>query len=165
MKKILIIIAIVLVGLYLYFYNEDTIHNIIGGAVILLLVYLLLNNYEQMSQNGGSCLDDCFKSHIHNGGNYEWLNTLGHGAVENIQFEEPINSGKWRDYTDDIWKIHCKVVDHNPNNLIQAHMNAFVNENRFANLKFTFEDGTKMAPTQQFYELEKQYFELNKLCK
>lgn len=174
MKILLIIIGIAMIVCYLYFYNQNNSNctdSIVGGLIVFLFTYLLLSNLSNSdlysSQMGGSssCATNCYNSHVPSGDNYKWLNALGHGKVMGIQFEEPINSGLWRNYTDDIWKIHCKVIDHRPSKLVQSHVDAFVGNNRFANLRFTFEDGSVLAPTKDFYELEKQYFENNGLCK
>jgi len=111
------------------------------------------------------CINDCVGSHSQKGGNYIWLNVLGHGKVIKIEFEEPVYSGNWRLYTDKWWNVHCKVIDHSPNNLAVAHVKAFINPNtRFARKRFTFEDGTITEPTPKFYELEQEYFAANQYC-
>jgi hypothetical protein len=33
-------------------------------------------------------------------------------------YEEPAGSGVWREYTDETWKIHCKVISHKPESLV-----------------------------------------------
>ncbi len=101
-------------------------------------------------KTGGS---SCSQAHS----TYKWLEK-DYGVLRNVMFEEPPGSGKWRPYDDHIWDIHCDVVDHNPKNLVQAHYDAFIGPNRFANLKFTFTNGRVMAPTVRFYELERDYF-------
>jgi len=108
---------------------------------------------------------DCVESHKSSGGNYEWLNVLGYGNVLRIEFEEPIDSGNWRVYTDKWWKVHCGVIDHTPENLANAHIKAFVNKKtRFARKRFTFENGNVVEPTEQFYELEQEYFKKRHMC-
>lgn len=113
------------------------------------------------------CIEKCSYSHKRSGLNYEWLEPK-FGEVLKIEFEEPPGSGKWNPYTDRIWDIHCKVVDHSPDNLVDAHVKAFVNpKTRFARLKFMFKKLGKiysMEPTREFYELEEEYFRKNGLC-
>lgn len=106
-----------------------------------------------------TCMDDCINLHSSNGKNYEWLNSLGYGKVVKVEFEEPINSGNWRLYTDEWWGVHCKVISHDPDDLVEAHVKAFINPlTRFARKRFTFKNGEIMEPTIQFYELEQEYF-------
>ena len=82
---------------------------------------------------------------------------------------EPPDSGTWQDYTDDIWKIHCKVIDHSPDNLVTSHIKAFVNPStQFAKLKFIFKNGTEIeldeAHAIDYYTREANYFKTNNLC-
>lgn len=129
--------------------------------VILALVGLLLYLTWGMNTN---CASTCTESHSQNGHDYVWLMPLGHGMVKQVYFEEPVGSGNWILYDDNWWKTHCSAVSHQPDNLVQAHMKAFVNEGRFARMMFIFEDGTRMEPTQQFWELEADYFRKNPVC-
>lgn len=111
------------------------------------------------------CMKTCVMTHSQNAINYVWLNVLGHGPVKKVEFEEPLNSGKWRLYTDKWWATHCKVVDHDPKNLAHAHIRAFVDPaTRFARKRFTFEDGTITEPTAKYYELEQEYFAERDYC-
>jgi hypothetical protein len=111
------------------------------------------------------CVNNCVKTHSQNGDNYVWLNVLGHGPVKKIEFEEPVGSGNWRLYTDKWWETHCKVIDHSPDNLMDAHVKAFINpKTRFARKRFTFSDGLITEPTPKFYELEQNYFKYFKYC-
>jgi hypothetical protein len=124
-----------------------------GILIPLVLVgagaYLL---YKELS------ISTCLYLHSPNYANYPWLAHI-HKGVKYIQFEEPVESGKWRDYDDHIWDIHCKVVDHTAGNLAKDHIRAFVDpKTRFARLMFHFNDGTIMEPTKEFYELEERYF-------
>lgn len=142
---------------------------LIVTLIIFLIIVLIIfssrcaNNYESYSIKN-DCIKNCVISHSENGLNYPWLNHI-YGGLIKIKFEEPPNSGDWKDYNEDIWKIHCKVINHNPINLVDAHVNAFINPNtRFAKLEFYFKDGTIMEPIIQFYELEKQWFEKYKIC-
>jgi hypothetical protein len=112
-----------------------------------------------------SCSDECLKAHSSSGDNYSWLDSLGYGKVKKVEFEEPVNSGKWTLYDDNWWGTHCKVIDHTPANLVNSHYYAFIDPNtRFARLRFTFENGKVMEPTKEFYQLEADYFKNNKLC-
>jgi len=144
--------------------------------LLLILIFLciimlynrniILYKAESFITSTNKCIDNCVDSHSQNGDDYMWLNQLGHGKVVNIYFEEPVNSGKWTLYDDNWWKVHCKVIDHRPDNLVKSHVDAFINPHtRFARLMFTFQDGKKMEPTKEFYELEANYFRNNKLCK
>lgn len=131
--------------------------------VIIIAAYFL--NIAKFIIHGGRTDDYivpiCVKSHQPSGLNYPWLNGIN-GGLQKITFEEPAGSGVWRDYTDKIWKIHCKVVNHNPGELVSAHMKAFVDpETRFARLNFHFRDGTVMEPTREFYEMEERWFANN----
>lgn len=88
--------------------------------------------------------------------NYEWLKVLGHGELVNVWYKEPVDTGEWKLYTDEVWKTHCDVIDHGKN-LFESHMEAFVNpETAFAGL--VFEDGTLLEPGADFYILEEEYF-------
>jgi hypothetical protein len=92
------------------------------------------------------------------GSNYIWLQKLGHGSVEDIWFEEPVDSNNWTGYDKSWWETHCLVVSHGED-LVESHFDAFVDpETRFARLMFLFKDRTLMEPTKEFYELEFDYF-------
>ncbi|ARF08615.1 hypothetical protein Catovirus_1_665 [Catovirus CTV1] len=120
-------------------------------------------------QKGGenldkNCVDNSVKAHSQNGHNYKWLNSLNYGKVIKVEFEEPVDSGRWRTYDDKWWLVHSRVIKHRPENLVQAHMKAFINPGRFAKMMFYFEDGTIREPDQSFWELEANYFRENHLC-
>lgn len=101
---------------------------------------------------------NCIIEHVKEGNNYIWLNSLGHGRVVDVWFEEPVNSCKWRLYDEYWWAVHCKAIKHDKN-LVDSHVKAFVNKRtRFAKLLFLFDDGTLMEPTKEFYELEDEWF-------
>jgi hypothetical protein len=133
--------------------------------IILLLLFILATAlYITFGPSSQGCIEKCAEVHSTNGKNYPWLSDI-HGGVQRVQFMEPISSGVWTEYTDKIWKIHCKVIDHNPANLVASHMAAFVNpETRSIKLNFIFNDGTQMEPTQEFYEREAAYFSNQKIC-
>lgn len=100
----------------------------------------------------------CVDFHDEFGGNYIWLQKLGHGPVEDVWFEEPIDSNNWKRYNREWWETHCQAVSHEED-LIEAHVEAFINpRTRFAKLMFLFKDRTLMEPTRYFYELEYDYF-------
>lgn len=129
---------------------------------IMIITYSYIKNFENF--NATSCIENCVKSHSEKGFNYPWLNNI-HGGLKKIQFMEPPNSGKWNDYTEAIWETHCKIISHEPKDLVNAHVKAFINPNtRFAKLNFHFKDGTIMEPTIQFYELENDWFKKNGIC-
>lgn len=135
--------------------------------IVLIIILLLVGGAENFvgyfRKGTSSSLAPCVKAHSQNADNYPWLNHI-HGGVKKIMYEEPAGSGQWAEYTDKIWAIHCKVVDHDAD-LVEGHMRAFVNpETRFARLHFYFQDGTVMEPTRQFYELERAWFK-NKIEK
>jgi len=157
-KTILIMLGIILVGYILYSYN------IVEQKTALLLTGLVVAGYLIYDYYNATC-KTCVQSHSQNGDDYVWLNELGHGKVDKVSFEEPVGSGNWRLYDDKWWETHCRVVDHNPNNLVNAHVNAFIDpSNRFAKMMFTFQDGTLMEPTKHFFELEQNYFKNIKHC-
>ena len=120
---------------------------------------------EQRDEDVSPCKKECFYSHIQDGENYIWLNKLGYGSVVKIEFEEPVDSGHWRLYNDKWWKAHCRVVDHHPDNLVKAHVKAFIDpKTRFARKRFTFSNGLVTEPTAYFYELERDYFIAKDYC-
>jgi hypothetical protein len=136
--------------------------SVIVAAIVILFVLYYYSYIELFSDD---CVNDCVKSHSQNAGNYSWLAPLGHGKVLKVEFEEPANSNNWNIYSDKWWKVHCDVLDHNPDNLAESHYRAFVDPaTRFARLRFTFEDGNVLDPTRQFYELEADYFRNHKQC-
>jgi hypothetical protein len=105
----------------------------------------------------------CVYSHSSNGEDYPWLDNV-HKGVKAIYFEEPAGSGNWKEYNDDWWKVHCKVISHDPKNLIKEHIQAFVSNDRFANLLFIFNNGVKVRSDEdpiffrKIYELERNWF-------
>ena len=132
--------------------------------------YLELRRNNQVGgknkpQYSRKCINTCLTSHSQHGENYVWLNVLGNGPIVKIEFEEPVGSGNWRLYTDKWWETHCIAVDHRPGSLAEAHIKAFVNpKTRFARKRFTFENGLITEPTNQFYELEDEYFSKYGYC-
>src|SRR5579872_632479 len=126
------------------------IKKIIIIAIILILIFIYHLYFKTRI--------DCVSAHSENGQNYPWLAHI-HGGLKKIQFMEPPNAGIWSDYNDAIWKIHCAVISHNPANLVDSHMKAFVDPStRFAKLKFSFKDGTDIELDEnsgkEFYNLE-----------
>lgn len=110
------------------------------------------------------CIPNGVEAHSQHGHDYEWLNVLGYGKVLKVEFEEPVGSGHWRTYDDKWWEIHLSVIKHTPDDLIDAHMKAFINPGRFARMMFHFEDGTVREPDMSFWKLEADYFRNNHLC-
>jgi hypothetical protein len=117
-------------------------------------------------EQGGGFKPGCTQVHadkVDGGLQYPWLDGI-HGGLAKTEYEEPVDSGVWRDYTKKIWEIHCRVVSHDPKNLVEAHIRAFVEpENRFARLRFTFRDGAVVASDdavafRRFYEMERNWF-------
>jgi hypothetical protein len=140
-------------------------HLLLILLIIFLLVILAYHISCHTEYFSASCASQCAHSHSQNGENYVWLNPLGYGSVIKVEFEEPIFSGNWTLYDDSWWETHCNAVDHNPNNLVRSHVDAFINPNtRFAKLRFSFTDGSILEPTKQFYELEAAYFKKNNYC-
>lgn len=123
------------------------------GVVIGGLIGLLFKKAKDSKE-----LSLCTVAHDSKGYNYEWLEPLGHGKVIKITFEEPRNSGDIIEYTTEWWKVHCKVVNHDPDKLVEDHISYFIGENSPIKLLFYFEDGTIMEPTPEFYELERDWF-------
>ncbi len=135
---------------------------LLGGALILGGAVLIKNKKER------KCIKKCTYAHAKNGDNYKWLLPLGFGNVEKIEFQEPpsnLNDENWVPYTEEWWNVHCKVISHNPENLVEDHMNAFVYKDiRFAKLRFTFSKGKIITSDNEdlfrkFYELERDYFQ------
>lgn len=133
-------------------------------VLILAAIYIFFTKQYLAKPRQGTnptIVPICVFSHQPSGLSYPWLDDI-HGGVDKIMFEEPPGSGIWREYTDKIWEIHCKAVNHNPGELSAAHVRAFVNpDTRFARLNFHFRDGTVMEPTKEFYDLEEQWFAEN----
>jgi len=131
------------------------------GAYIMLALVLILGYVMYVSNKAfvsGVC-KNCVVQHSQHGNDYGWLNVLGHGKVLKVEFKEPVDKGTWRLYDDKWWGVHCGVIDHRPNYLVESHVKAFVDTfSRFAIMRFTFEDGTVMEPTKYFFELEADYF-------
>lgn len=127
--------------------------------LVLLLGYLF---FRAINQPCSKCNGDkCLASHSPNGLNYPWLADI-HGGLQKVMYEEPADSGKWRDYDDKVWAVHCEVINHTPEKLVADHMRAFVDpKTRFAKLHFYFKDGTVMEPTQEFYEREAAWLAKN----
>jgi hypothetical protein len=138
-------------------------------AMLLILVILSIFLYPSVDHfSHPKCIEECTHAHSEHGLNYPWLDDI-HGGLDKIQFMEPPSSGRWIDYTDEIWKIHCKVIDHNPDNLVKAHIDAFVDpKTRFAKLLFIFKDGVKVElddrHAREFYAREADYFRRNGIC-
>lgn len=126
---------------------------------IVVVIILLYQNREYFAPTSDPCTKECVDVHK----TYPWLNHIN-GGLNKIQYMEPPSSGIWRDYTDEIWEIHCKVIDHHPEQLVESHVKAFIDEKtRFAKLKFIFKNGIETEASKTFYELEADYFK-NKLC-
>jgi hypothetical protein len=131
---------------------------IMVGAGVLLILFVSMLCYYFCFHRESFQLKPCVDAHCENGLNYPWLNQI-HGGLAKIQYKEPVDTGEWRDYTDEVWAVHCKVIDHTPENLVDAHVKAFITpDTRFAKLMFYFKDGTAMEPTREFYELEQRWF-------
>jgi hypothetical protein len=114
------------------------------------------------------CVMDAVKSHDQVGGNYEWLNPF-YGKVLLVEFREPTKTGPWRMYNRYWWTRHACAISHDPLKLVKEHVKAFVNsKTRKIDLRFWFETKQgqvySMAPTTHFYELERDYFQKNRLC-
>lgn len=115
-----------------------------------------------------ACVEDVVASHDQAIGNYIWLQPK-YGKVLWIDFEEPVGSGKWRTYDRYWWGRHACVVDHDPDKLFEEHVREFVNpKTKSISLLFWFlkHDGQvySMAPNEDFYRLEAEYFKHHKLC-
>ena len=140
------------------------------GIGIILIISGIITKYNE---NKGI---DCIEAHSPDGKNYEWLEKK-FGKVLEIKYEEPVENkyyidnkpmykngrmiGNWKKYTEKIWKIHCKVINHK-DSLIKSHYDSFIDsKKRFARLCFTFNKDGKIydiEPTIEFYELEDKYF-------
>ena len=142
---------------------------IIVIIIILICVYKIVNLSQSDSSNSDNLKSDNLddpdndndismpeKEH-----NNEWLESLGYGKVKQVYFEDPIGSRNLLPCDDKWWENHYKTVDHDPDNLVESHMEAFKGKNRFAKLVYVFEDGTQMEPTKEFFELEAATFRDN----
>jgi hypothetical protein len=157
-------------------YKSDYSNLLIGIGIVLVVLGIYL--YTSVFREGYSNCISCIDAHIPEGKNYEWL-LEKFGKVVEIKFEEPARIkddpvfqngkmvGEWSPYTNKIWEIHCRVIDHK-NNLVQSHYDSFIDRNkRFARLCFTFNKNGKiyeMEPTREFYELEDEYFKKKVNC-
>ena len=129
--------------------------------LIILIIVLLLAIYYALEYSC-DCQDQCSYVHSQSGKNYEWL-IPEFGEVNYVTFEEPIGAEP-RKYNDHWWQVHCKVINHDPDKLIEEHMKAFVNPGRPIRLLFYFKNGKVMEPTRRFYELEAEYFRKKRIC-
>ncbi len=163
---------------------------VIGG---LLGTAVMLKTFGGEERGDKKCsysnCSSCSHAHKETGLNYCWLNKE-FGRIIKIEYEEPVEKkyltfdgksiynnrgemmGNWKPYTDKIWDIHCKsdVIDHSQTRLVEQHMKAFVNEGRFARLRFTLmKNGGELyqrEPNKRFYELERDFFRQNEIkCK
>ena len=113
------------------------------------------------------CVKECAEAHQSSGGNYEWLEPY-FGKVLKVEFKEPPSAKKWQKYNKKWWEVHCDVIKHDPKHLVQDHVKSFINpKTRIIKLRFTFNlHGIvyQTEPIKKFYELERDFFEKNKLC-
>lgn len=145
----------------------------------------LLAQTQTQNQVSPKCVQNCVQSHRLDGADYVWL-WPQYGKVLRIDYEEPVQNqfltssgkstysstgemiGNWKTYDLQTWFTHCNVINHYPGNLQNAHIQAFINpKTRFARLRFTFNrNGViyQQEPDPQFYQLENNYFQNNKLC-
>jgi len=139
---------------------------LIGAIAGGFLGWLYKHYNSETFECGLSKCRKCLYAHQPSGLNYAWLEPY-YGKLLKVEYKEPAESGSWRDYTDEIWKIHCDVINHGEN-LVKSHMKAFVDpKTRFAKLRFTFRKDNRiynMEPNLHFYELEKAYFEKHGIC-
>lgn len=141
----------------------DILVTLLFIFILIAILWFTFLYFRRMKVKGE--ISECVYLHTEDGANYPWLDKV-HKGLKKIQFMEPPNSGVWRDYTTETWKAHCKVIDHDPRGLVEAHMRAFVNpKTRFARLKFIFNDGDSVISDpknrdifRQIYEREAQYF-------
>lgn len=112
---------------------------------------------------------DTVLSHDVTGDNYIWLWSR-FGRVIWIAFREPTQVGKWVDYNKYWFTRHACIVSHDPDKLIDDHMDLYVNpDTRKIDLKFWFQGPNgvlyTMEPTREFYELEAAWFKRNNMGK
>jgi len=115
-----------------------------------------------------ACVYDTVWSHDQLGLNYQWLWPT-RGLVLWIDFREPAGTGKWRTYDRYWWARHAALVSHEPDKLVEEHVKWYVHPaTKKIDLRFWFERPTgevySMAPTREFYELERDFFANNHLC-
>lgn len=132
--------------------------------------YLVAEAIEKGKKDSISemCIYDTVRAHDQLGGNYEWL-WPHYGRVLWIDFEEPVNSGHWRTYDRYWWGRHAALISHNPKDLVESHVKAYVDPTtKIINLRFWFITPSgkvySTAPTAHFYELEQDYFDRWQLC-
>jgi hypothetical protein len=133
--------------------------NLTVGLFIIFVILIILVIKPNREYFNEECVNSCVKEHSFQGSNYKWLNDLGHGSVQKIEFEQPLGSNKWTVYDDSLWKHHCDVVEHSQEGLVDSHMKAYSNPvTRFSRMKITFADGIQLEPTEEFYKMEKKHF-------
>src|SRR5579884_169175 len=115
-----------------------------------------------------ACVYDTVATHDYSGRDYEWL-WPKYGKVLWIDFNEPAGSNSWKTYDRYYFGRHACLISHDPSQLVQEHVDFYVNpRTKQIDLKFWFQhpDGSvhALAPTQDFYVLEKEYFEKWGLC-
>jgi hypothetical protein len=135
--------------------------NIVIGALIGALVGSMIPENYELFGGGKKCRLNCVHVHDQKGLSYPWLKQLNHGRVIRVDFNEKGVTKGWQQYNEHWWKVHCNAISHNPLDLKKAHIKAFVGPRAPIQLRFYFEDGTIMQPTERFYELEEEYFKNN----
>lgn len=116
-----------------------------------------------------ACIVSTVHTHDQLGLDYPWLEPK-FGKLLWVDFEEPAGSGVWKTYNRFFWGRHAALVPHDPDRLVEAHMDMYVRPaTRRIRLRFFFErpaDGLVywMHPTKEFYELEAAYFRRHGLC-
>jgi hypothetical protein len=151
----------------------NTIFSIVSSIIVFIIVIitaLFCKNssksslYELFGGNKKCNVENCSFTHRQDGLSYPWLKALGHGKLLKVEFNEAGVTKGWQIYTKHWWDIHCKAISHNPEDLKKAHIKVFVGPNAPIKLRFYFEDGTITAPTEEFYDLEEEYFKKNNIC-
>lgn len=132
--------------------------------LLLLLLVVIVIIWWNWS---GGCISRCAYSHSQEGENYPWLSDY-RGGVDHILFREAgVNNGQWQLYNEHWWEVHCKVISHNPKDLVEAHRKAFLVNNSPIKLKFFFKDGTSEILNEShiwMYRREADYFKRHNIC-
>lgn len=130
----------------------------------------LVNAGLSLSRNrniSANCVRDVVSTHDQRGWNYVWLAPLL-GLLQWVEFREPAKTGQWRHYNVFWWTRHGAVISHDPDRLVQEHVETFIGPNKTIELRFYFQTPAgyvySTEPTKRWYELEAAFFRRHGLC-
>lgn len=145
-----------------------------GTVDLLVAAGSRLDSKDKNARDG--CVKDVVHTHDQTGWNYCWLTPI-FGKLLWMDFREPSESktkkgekvAPWKTYNAYWHARHAEVVNHHPDDLVRAHMRAYVDRRtQFIDLRFYFQlpSGLVYAtfPNRKFYTLERDFFRTHHLC-